>query len=86
MSRMHRAQERCRGCDRCSEYGIYMRPGREGEGCVTPQEGDTLLASVAACCQQVWSSWVVRREVGAVQVSTGGLGKLALIKCDAWTG
>lgn len=29
---------------------------------------------------------VVCREVGAVQVSTGGLGKLALIKCDVWTG
>lgn len=29
---------------------------------------------------------VVCREVGVVQVSTGGLGKLALIKCDVWTG
>lgn len=75
---MCREQEQCHCCDRCCECESFSFIQDVGEKAV-PLEGDTSQLSLFVLPQGgldgVWEGQRI------MQISTGGLGKLMLIKC-----
>lgn len=73
-----REQEQCHCCDRCSECESFRFIQDVGEKAV-PLEGDTSQVSHSVLPQGgLGGVWEGQR---IMQISTGGLGKLILIKC-----